>query len=112
MLTLKGLWALISGSKFIWSIIKNHVVLGDSLKAIEITLTEMRQGDSVVPNHMQAQNLMLAVSNILKTGVIDFPGIDEYEIAIGIDRVSSDMTISLKDSKSGKFHELPILKGK
>lgn len=107
---LKGIWALISGSKLMWNLIRHHVVLTDAFKAIEGVLVQMRQNEISLPNHEQTQILLFAVSNILKTGVIDIPGVDEYEIAIGIDQINSNMMLSIQDSKSGSYHQIPILK--
>lgn len=111
MSVLKRVWGLLSGTGFLWKLARNYRVLSDSFGAIEKVLLQMRGDNRKLPSQEQSIVLLQAISNILKTGVIDIPGVDEIEISIGIDQITQQMAIGIKDAKSGKFHEFPILKG-
>ena len=113
LIVLSRIWALISGSKFLWDLISNYSVLSENFKAIEKVLEQvMSDSTRRLPDHNESQILLIAVSNILKTGVIDLPGVDEMQIAIGLDHINQNMVISIQDKKSGKYAELPILTAK
>lgn len=110
---LSRIWTLISASGFLLKLIRNYSVLSGSFKSIEDVLSFMTSEKRTLPNHIESQILCMAISNILKTGVIDIPGVDEYQIAIGLDQINANMVLSIQDSKSGKYHEIPVLtKGK
>ncbi len=109
---LTSLYGLISGSKFIWKLVSNWSVLSDSLKCISQTLTEMRESGRQLPEPNESTQMLMAFSNILKTGIIDIPGLDEYQISLDIDKFSSSLLLSIEDKKSGKYHELLLKKGK
>lgn len=106
---LSRVWTLISGSKFLFLLIRHYSILSSSFKSIEDVLSLMAKDSRSLPNHMETQILCMSISNILKTGVIDLPGVDEYQIAIGLDQINSNMVLSIQDSKSGKYHQIPIL---
>jgi len=101
---------LFSSTSFIWKLIKNWKVLSDSLKAIENTMHNMSKDGRFVPNMEETPILLHAVSNIIKTEIIDIPGINEYEIALSIDQISSNFVLSIQDAKSEKFYQLPVIK--
>lgn len=109
---LKFLYTLISGSKLLWKVIRNWRVLSNSLESITNILKNMNADDRHLPNSMESSQLILCFSNILKTGVIDIPGIDEYQISLDLDNFSSSLMLSIEDSKSGKFHDIVVTKTK
>lgn len=110
---LSRVWSLVSVSKFFILFIRHRLVLETAFNSISGVLIEMNKEGRALPKHDESQILVMAVSNILKTGVIDIPGVDEYEIAIGLDQINSNMVLSIEDTRSGKFHQIPILgKGK
>lgn len=104
---LKRLYGMISGSGFLWRLVRNYRVLSDSISAIEATLSNMSAQDRKLPNESEIEMLLKAVSNILKTGVIDIPGVDEMNLALNIDQFSQSFSMSIQDAKSGKYFELP-----
>ena len=110
MPSLMSIYTFITGSKFIWKIVTNWRVLSTSLKVISETLTTMREQSRSVPNTEETQQMLLAASNILKTGVIDLPGIDEYQISADIDKFSQGVSLAITDSKNKKYHSLKLKK--
>lgn len=106
---LSRMWSLITGSKFIWKLIRNWAVLSDSMHAIENTLSNMQKDGRYVPNREESSILLMALSNILKTEIIDMPGVDEYQISLEIDQINSNFQLSIKDSKSEKFLKIPVI---
>jgi len=109
---INGLLALISGSKLIWKVVSNWRVLTNSIGGISDTLKKMHDEGRALPNAEETSLMLLCGSNILKTGIIDIPGIDEYELSLNLDKFSSSLIMSIKDSKSNKFHQIPLVKGK
>ena len=110
---LTRLWNIVSISKFFILFISHRLVLEESFKAITSVLTSMNEEERALPKHDESQVLVMAISNILKTGIIDIPGIDEYQIAIGLDQVNQNMMLSIQDTKTGQYHQIPVLsKGK
>ena len=109
--TLKRIWSLIAGSKTLWNFISHYGVITEALKAIEDVLKNIAADKSrKLPTQEEAIILTKALSNILKSGVIDIPGVDEYEIAMNLDMVASHLSVSINDKKSGTFIEIPALK--
>ena len=107
---LSQIWAMISGCKFFWKVISNWVVLKDSFVAIENTLKNMQADGRMVPNQDETPILLMSISNILKTEIIDIPGVDEFKIAASIDQLNANFSISIQDAKSGKYFSIPIVK--
>jgi len=103
------LWSLITGSKFIWTLIRNWAVLTDAFSNIEKVLSEMQADGRKVPNQQEASILLMCLSNILKTEIIDMPGVDEYQISLEIDQINSNFQLSIKDAKSEKFLKIPVI---
>jgi len=67
---------------------------------IEDTLSNMQKDGRKVPNIEESSILLMALSNILKTEIIDIPGVDEYQISLDIDQINS---------KSEKFLKIPVV---
>lgn len=110
--TLKTLFTFISGAKIIWKVIANYRILSDSAKTVNTVFNNVKvRGDST-PNQEEAQALLQAASNVLKTGVIDLPGLDEYELTSTIDRAVGAITTSISDSKNSKYHKISLKKVK
>lgn len=107
---LKRIWGLVASSGLFWKVLKNWTILSESLKGIETVLHNLTEEKRALPNHDEAVTLLHALSNILKTGVIDIPGVDEYKIALNLDEVASSYTISIEDAKNEKYLELPSIK--
>lgn len=107
---LKRIYGLISGSGFLWKLARNYKVLNDACKAIETVLVNVAATDRKLPDMDESQILLSAISNILKTGIIDIPGVDEMQIAIGLDHINKNISLSVTDAKSGKFMEIPLIK--
>ena len=107
---LSRIWSLITASKFLFLLVRHYVVLKDAFTGIESVLTNMTKDARALPTHEETQILCVSVSNILKTGVIDLPGVDEYQLAIGLDNIQANMVLSIQDKKSGKYHTIPVLK--
>lgn len=99
-----------SALSFMWKVVRNWGVLSSSLKAISDTLEIMHKDGRNLPNTEETQNLTLALSNIIKTEIIDIPGVDEYELAMGMDHFSNTLMLSIEDQKSGKYHEIKVKK--
>lgn len=96
----------------LWKIVRNWSVLTDALECFSQTLKKMHEEDRYMPDQLESQQLLLALSNIIKTEIIDVPGVDEYELALSIDRFTDTLKLSIEDSKSGKYHQLNFKKGK
>lgn len=110
---LSRLWSLVAVSKFFILFIRHRLVLEEAFGSVSEVLAKMNADKRALPDHSESQVLVMAVSNILKTGIIDLPGVDEYQIAIGLDNINQNMVLSIQDSKSGQFHKIPVLgKGK
>lgn len=107
---LKRVYGLLAGSGFLWRLARNYKVLKDSCTTIEQVLQVVSDDKRSLPNEQEAVALLAAVSNILKTGVIDIPGIDEMKISIGLDHMAKNISLSIEDSKTGKFMEIPMIK--
>lgn len=107
---IKKVWSLLSGSGLIWKVLRNFKVLSDSFGGIETVLNNMTVEKRKLPTHAEIEMIARAVSNILKTGVIDFPGVDEYAIAVNIDEMTATYAVSIQDAKSDKYIQLPIIK--
>lgn len=107
---LTSLYAMFSSSKFIWKLVRNWSILSDSLKCISQTLTAMRNEGRSLPVPAESSQMLLAFSNILKTEIIDIPGLDEYSLSLDIDKFSSSLLLSIEDRKNGKYHELLLKK--
>lgn len=107
---LKKLYGLITGSSFFWKVLKNYSVLSNAFKTIEEIIAAMSKDARALPTQDESLILVKAISNILKTGVIDIPGVDEYQLSINLDMVSSQISIGIEDSKTGKYHELSVPK--
>lgn len=105
------IYSLITGSKFLWKVVRNWSVLSKSLYAISDTLKKMHAEGRNIPDMTESQILLMALSNVVKTEVIDIPGVDEYSLSLDIDKFSSSLALSIEDSKSGKYHEVTIKKG-
>lgn len=108
--TLKRIYGLITGSSFLWKIVRNYAVLSASFKAIEGVIQAVSASGRSLPNQDESLILVKAFSNILKTGVIDIPGVDEYELAMNLDMVNSNMSLGIEDLKTGKYFEIPTVK--
>ena len=106
------LFSLIKGSSFIWKLLSNWKILKDSLTVISDTLKKMHDEGRDLPETSEASQMLLALSNIIKTQVIDIPGVDEYEISIGIDKINTAFMLSIEDAKSSKYHQIIVSKGK
>lgn len=100
----------ITGLKFIWKVARNWSVLSLSLAKISETLKAMHDDSRSLPNATETSEMLLAISNIIKTEIIDVPGVDEYQIALDIDQFSTSLALSIQDTKSGKFHEIVLKK--
>lgn len=100
---IKRLFSLVYNSKIIWKLIRNYRVLSESFKTIETVINNINNRDRVLPDAEESRALLTACSNILKTGVIDIPGVDEYELSLKFDYINEQWAIGLKDDKSGKF---------
>lgn len=107
---LKRLYGLLTGSSFLWKIVRNYAVLAASFKAIEGVIQSVSQSGRSLPNQDESMILLKAISNILKTGVVDIPGVDEYELAMNLDMVNSNMSLGIEDLKTGKYFEIPAIK--
>lgn len=107
---LSRVYGLVSGSSIIWKVISNWKILSTSLSSIETVMSNMGAEKRHLPTTEETQILLLACSNILKTKVIDIPGLDEYELAMNLDKASSSLALSIKDSTSGAYHVLPLIK--
>jgi len=106
---LKRIYGLLTGSGFLWRLARHYKVLNDSCKAIETVLVNVNASDRKLPTPEESQVLLAAISNILKTGVIDIPGVDEMAISIGLDHINRNIAVSISDSKSGNFMEIPLI---
>lgn len=104
------IFSFFSASKFIFKLIAHQAVLRASLQAISDVLMEMKKTDRVLPSENEATLLLMGVSNILKTGVVDLPGFDEYELSIQIDRISNGIVLSIQDQKDKKYHDIAVFK--
>lgn len=109
---LTALYGLLTGSKFIWKIVRNWSVLSKSFQGVTDILSNMNAEGRSLPNTEETQMLLNAVSNIVKTEIIDIPGLDEYSLAVNLDHFSSSLGISIQDSKNGKFHTIKVKKSK
>lgn len=107
---LTQIFSIFSGGKFIWKVIRNYRVLSDAVKNISDVLKQMHDAKRATPEANETSVLLLSVSNILKTGVIDVPGVDEYELALGVDQINTNFVLSVKDAKSDKFHQIKFKK--
>ena len=107
---LKRIYGLLTGSSFLWKVIRNYAVLAASFKAIEGVIQNVSQSGRALPNQDESLIIIKAISNILKTGVIDIPGVDEYELAMNLDMVNSNMSLGIEDLKTGKYFEIPAIK--
>ena len=108
--TLKRIYSLITGSSFLWKLIRHYAVLSAAFKSIESVLQNISAENRKLPTQEESLILLKAISNILKTGVIDIPGVDEYELAMNLDLVGSNMSIGIEDLKTGKYFEVPVMK--
>lgn len=102
------LWTLISGSRFFWALLKNYGVLKENLRVIGEIITKVMQEGRKTPDCDETNRLLKAVSNILKTEVIDLPEIDEYQLAIKIDEINANLVCELKDTKSDKTFKVGL----
>lgn len=93
-----NLFGLIKGSSFFWKIIRNFFTLKNSFEAISATIDGIMKSDREMPTAPEMQVILKAFSNIMKTGIIILPGVDDYEVAAFIDKVSGELEISLSDS--------------
>lgn len=107
---IKKSFKLVSGSKIIFKLVRHYAVLNESLTCINTVMTNLSNDNRTLPTHAEGHALLIAISNILKTGLIDVPGIDEYDLALKFDYVSEQFALGIADSKSGKYHTLPVLK--
>lgn len=105
-----GLFGLLSASGFLFKLVKNYAVLKESFQAIENVFKTMQDEKRSLPDHNESIMLMQVSSNILKTGIIDIPGFDEYELSLSIDKYSEALSVSLKDARSEKYHQILITK--
>lgn len=104
------IYSLFSGGGFLFKLVRNYSVLSKNCQAIETIINNMIIEDRKLPSQQDSVYLLTAISNILKTGVIDIPGVDEVNLAIGIDSISKNISMSIEDSVSGKFIEIPVIK--
>lgn len=88
----------------------NWRVLSTAFKAVSDVLTEMHKADRKLPDTNESQALLMAMSNILKTGVVDIPGVDEYQLSLDLDKFSSSLIFSIEDSKTKKYHDLMLVR--
>lgn len=102
-------WSFINGSAFFWRFVKNYGTLKNSLLAVEAVFQSKDARGDKTPNSEEAQILLQAVSNILKSGLIDFPGVDEYEIGVGLEQLSGQIHLSMTDSKGNAIIAAKIL---
>lgn len=108
-----NIFSMFTASKFFWTVLTNWKVLADNSKGIEQVLKNMFDEGRKIPSEEEIPVILVCVSNILKTGVIDIPMIDEYEIALSIDKVNASFSLAIGDAKSGKYIAIPIItKGK
>lgn len=99
-------WSVVKGSRFFWGIIKHYGVLKENLQAIGNVIKAVMESDRKVPSCEEGQILLRAISNILKTQVIDLPGLDEYELAVSIDEITGTLVCQLTDKASSKVFKL------
>ena len=107
---LQKLYKLITGSSILWKLIRNYAVLSEACGGIENVIKNMTDQGRALPDRDEAMILVKCISNILKTGVIDIPGVDEYELALNLDMINSNMSLGVEDLKSGKYFEIPVPK--
>lgn len=108
MTILMTIWAYIRASGFIWKLIANYKVLSEAVKCIEVNAQAMMSRDSAIPSGEEGQLMLMALSNILKTGIIDLPLVDEYQLSLDLDQITGQMRIAINDSASGKYNSLVI----
>lgn len=107
---LKQLGGFITGGGIIWKFIRHYRVLSDSSKAVSQVIQNISNRGDKLPEIHETQIIIQAMSNVLKTGIIDIPGIDEYKISAALDKVNENVAISFEDYTSGQFHILRVEK--
>jgi hypothetical protein len=103
-----SLWGFLKGSQFFWNLLRNYGTIKKSLEDVSKIFNEMKNQENKTPNCEQAQVLLKSLSTLLKTGVIDIPGINEYEISMSIDDVSANLVCMITDKKLGKIVNIPV----
>lgn len=107
-LVMKGFqWVM--GLSFLWKVVRNMGTLRTAVKAIEDVYKEIEASGRKIPNVEEAQTVLNSLSNILKTGVIDIAGIDDYKIAAGLDEINHNLQLSLKDSLDNPVLVSPVI---
>lgn len=112
MMSILNIYKLITGSKFIWKVFRNWAVLSEAFSTISKTLVKIHEEGRKLPDQSESTQLLLCLSNIVKTEIIDIPGVDEYELSLEIDKFSTSLLMSIEDKKSGKFHQVMITEKK
>lgn len=109
---LQTVFGFITGSKIIWKVISNYRILSDTSQAVSTVFHNMHNEDRSSPTQPELVALSQALSNVLKTNIIDIPGFDELELVAAVDRFSGSLVTSMTDAKSGKFHKIVLKRTK
>ena len=107
---IKKLWGLAMGSKIFFKVIANYGLICETVKLLEDTLANMQREGRKVPNQQEMCDILPKLSELLKTGIIDLPMVDEYSLALDIDHIYSSMQISLRDRTGNKIVAATVIK--
>ena len=101
---------LFSIGGFFFKIVSNFSILKSSFENISAIFKKMHDENRAVPTEVESVALLQIASDLLKTGIVDIPGFDEYELSMDIDKYANALVLSIEDKKSGKYHDVKISK--
>lgn len=99
--SLKYLYLFVTGSKYFWRIVRNYAEIKNFCIVISNTITAMHTDKRKSPNMHELSLLLPAISAILRSELIDIPGINEYELALEVDSFAGKLKVAITDTNTG-----------
>ena len=88
------LWAIISSFKLFWKVLQNWSEMRVKLEALKGVLVRVK--DNGIPSCDDTKELLDFSIWLLKTEMIDIPGVDEYQLTRELERVQMNLICQLK----------------
>lgn len=101
------IWDWLSHFQFLWRVLRNWFTLSNAVHDIENVFEEIAKQNRKLPNMGETQVLLNAISNILKTEVIQITGLDDFKVAAGLDEISHSLHLSLTDKVGNPIIQSP-----
>jgi len=102
------IWALLNGSAFFWKALRNYGKIKNLFEVVSQVLNDMHARGDSLPDCNETSKLASVFSEAFKADIIDLPYLDEYQLALVLDKINANLVCSIEDKKTGKTQTLAI----